>query len=703
MSKHTVYFNEYNLLMGSGGVSYLPFVSGILSANAKKIKKIKDNFKFKQFIFKPDTAENLINQYYDEKPDIAVFSISMWNEQLSLKVADQLKKKWNTLIVFGGASTPHNPTDYFKKYPFIDIAVRAEGEEAFNEILLGYLNNKNFKDIPNVSFRSNDNKCILNPSKTNFSKDLDMYPSPYLSGEYDYLFKDNEDHKYQVIVETNRGCPFLCTYCYWGKGGTTTKYRFHSLERVFKEIEWIAEKKIQYVFNADSNFGMHRRDIEIANKLVEVKKRTGYPDKFRTCWGKNTSEQIYKIASLLHLHGLEKGITLARQTNSKEALKAVKRDNIKLEAYSELEKKFNQLQIPVYAEMILGLPEETYESWTDGLGYLLDTSINNQIFVYQAEVYPNTEMNEPSYRKKHGIKTTKIELQEIHCSPREQTWLKEIQEIVTETSTMSTKDWQDKNLFSTILMFLHSFKTGYYILVYLMNEFEIKGKDLIEFMTKNINSKETPFIYKNLIKKTNDWTNNILKGQGRGNYVPEFSDVFLDIEEVVFIEMSKDWNLFYKEFEVILKSFLGEKRFLDNYQIIEELIEYQKLRMPCLNSKQKKVDFKYNIAEYLFRINSEKRVKLKKSKNSISTVNVTTFKDLPEFTQKQIIWGRKSDKIKYDIDYDLKELEKELEAEKKKIDNFDADNQFKINLFDKQNKFEKYSSLDLKNNRRLQE
>ena len=69
-----------------------------------------------------------------------------------------------------------------------------------------------------------------------------MYPSPYLSGEYDYLFKDNEDHKYQVIVETNRGCPFLCTYCYWGKGGTTTKYRFHSLERVFKEIEWIAEK-----------------------------------------------------------------------------------------------------------------------------------------------------------------------------------------------------------------------------------------------------------------------------------------------------------------------------------------------------------------------------------------------------------------------------------------------------------------------------
>ena len=75
MSKFNVYFNEYNLLMGSGGVSYLPFVSGILSANAKKVKKLRDSFNFKKFIFKPDTAENLIKNYYDEKPDIAVFSI----------------------------------------------------------------------------------------------------------------------------------------------------------------------------------------------------------------------------------------------------------------------------------------------------------------------------------------------------------------------------------------------------------------------------------------------------------------------------------------------------------------------------------------------------------------------------------------------------------------------------------------------------
>ena len=49
--------------------------------------------------------------------------------------------------------------------------------------------------------------------------------------------------------------------------------------------------------------------------LIENKIKTGYPEKFRTCWGKNTSEQICKIGNMLHNHDLEKGITLARQTN----------------------------------------------------------------------------------------------------------------------------------------------------------------------------------------------------------------------------------------------------------------------------------------------------------------------------------------------------------------------------------------------------
>ena len=686
-----------------GGVTYLPLVSGILSANAKKNPKINANFKFHKFIFHPNTPELIIKNNYLEKPDIAVFSISMWNEQLSLKIAKILKEKYNTLIIFGGASCPHQPTEYFKKNLFIDIAIRAEGEDAFNRVLLNYLENKeNFSKIPNVSYRDkNSGECIINLEKFNFERDLDQYPSPYLTGEFDYLVPDGKDHNYQVIIETNRGCPFLCTYCYWGRGGNTTKYRYHSLERVFGEIDWIAKKKMEYVFNADSNFGMHKRDIKIAEKLVESKINTGYPDKFRTCWGKNTSEQIFKIANLLHTHELEKGITLARQTNSEEALKSVKRDNIKLESYTDLEKKFNNLKIPVYAEMIMGLPGETYDSWVDGLGSLLNSNVNNQIFVYQAEVYPNTELNEISYRKKYGIKTQNIELLETHCSPKQQEWLKEYQEIVVGTLTMTKNDWRQRNLFSVVLMVIHSFKTGFYIMNYLKDELKVSEKDFLKFICKNTNKKEHPFIYPNLIEKTNNWTSNMLKGKGRSILNLKFSEVYLDIEAIVFLELAENFDLFYSELKDLVKKLIGSNKWNMQIDIINEVFMYQNLRMPRINLDNKELNFKYNIAEYMFFLSTDNKIKLKKYNNKIKIENAKKYENnYWEFTKKKVIWARKSDKIKNEIDYDNRILEKTKKINDSKL-NEDNKKEYKINMFNKLNKFKKYDSLEISNNRRV--
>ena len=705
-NKFNVFFNEYNLLMGSGGVTYLPFVSGILCANAKKITRISENFKFHKFIFHPDTAENIIKNYYKEIPHIAAFSLAVWNEQLSLKVAKILKEKYNTLIIFGGASCPHDPVKYFHKYSFIDIAIRAEGEEAFNEVLLSYLNGKNdYSKIANVAYREKkSNKCIINYKKIQFSRDLDMYPSPYLTGEFDYLVPDGKEHNYQVIIETNRGCPFLCTYCYWGRGGNTIKYRYHSLERVFAEIDWIAKKKIRWVYNADSNYGMHRRDIEIAQKVIESKLATNFPEKFRTTWGKNTSEQIFNIANMLHIHDLGKGITLARQSNSKEALKNVKRDNIKLEAYSALEKKFNDLKIPIYAEMIMSLPGETYDSWVDGLGSLLDSYVNNQVIVYPAEVYPNTELNEDAYRKKYGIKTKQIKLHETHCAPKDQKWLKETQEIVVGTYTMTREDWKKRNLFSVVLMVMHSFKASFYIMNYLKSEMNISSKNFLKFICNRSNKTEHPFIYKNFVKKVDDWTDAMLAGRGKAIFKPKYSDVYLDIEETIFLDISQNFEIFYKELKDLIKNLIGEKKWNENYEIINEIFIYQNLRMPRINMTNKKINFNYNIAEYMFFFGSHNQVKLTKCKNSIQTLNVKNYQtNYWEFTKKKIIWARKDDKIKNEIDYDNQMLEKLMRIEKTKLEKKKkTEVKNKVNMFSELNKFKKYDSLETNDNKKIQ-
>ena len=121
--------------------------------------------------------------------------------------------------------------------------------------------------------------------------------------------------------------------------------------------------------------------------------------------------------------------------------------------------------------------------------------------------------------------------------------------------------------------------------------------------------------------------------------------------------------------------------------------------MPRINGKNEKLNFEYNIAEYFFYLSGDKKVKLKKNKNSIQTVNTKSYgTNYWEFTRKKIIWARKSDKIKNEIDYDNKILEKIKRIEK---DNFKKDknlkiNEYKINMFDELNKFKKYDSLENK-------
>jgi len=677
-----LYFNEYNLLMGSGGIVYLPFVSGILSAYVKTSKVFRGNFEIMPFLFRPDSAENIFAKY--RNPSIAAFSISMWNEQLSLEVASRVKEAFpECLIVFGGAQCPHDPTEYMDKYPFIDVCIRAEGEDAFLKLVERVaMDCVDFAGIPNLAWRVG-RQVNINYEKPPNDRTLDLFPSPYLTGEFDYLL-NHDNHGYQAIVETNRGCPFLCTFCYWGRGGNNTKYRFRSLETVFGELEYLSSKKVEYIFNADSNFGMHKRDYEIALKLVELKKKNGYPEKFRTCWGKNTSERIFKIASLLQLYALDKGVTLARQSNSEIVLSNIKRENIKLESYEFLERNFNTLQVPIYAELILGLPGETYESWKSGIDQMLNAGLNNQLFIYMAEVYPNTELGSPDYQHKFSIKTTRIKLNEIHCSPRELGWTDEYQHIVTSTYSFNTRDWKTMTKFSAMVMLLHSMKVGIYLLAYLHKECGAKYSNLIEAILHA----KTPFIGR-ICKYIENYADSLLAGGGRGLLFPEYSDVYLEVEEVSFLMISENRDTFYNEMRDVLLEFVPNN--LKGQYL--EVVRFQKYLMPVygLVPHQEYCEFDHNIPEYCYSVFTNRIEKIE-MKQSVININIDQFSTKHEFAKKKMIWARKSGTILYTTDLENK-LRNEIKVNYD-IENFSNEKTFKISLFsENRKKFDKFDSL----------
>ena len=639
--KKRIYLNEFNMMMGNA--TYLPLVSGLLRATAEANNVVRGNYAFEPFIFHMDRPETIMDIY--EAPDVAAFSVCMWNEQINLHIAEKVKARWpDCLIVFGGPQVPHKAADYFAEFPFIDAAVRAEGEEAFTEILIRHLESERFDKITGISWRDPDTgDCIHNIEERPFVRDLDEYPSPYLQGYYDYLLAENPEINFQVIMETNRGCPFLCTFCLWGKGGLSRKYRYHSLDRVRAELDWCAENEIQYVFNADSNFGMHKRDWDIAIHIVELKKQYGYPEKFRTCYGKNTDERIFEIGALFHEHQIEKGITLSRQSLNEVTLKAVKRDNIKLEVYSSLQQRFNDREVPVYCEMILGLPGETYDSWKEGIETLLGTGLKNQLFIYHCQVFTNTELADPAYIKEHGMTTQRMVLDATHIVVHRDGWISEFEDTVIATNTLSNDDWRRASIFSWMTMLMHSMKAGFFLMGYLTDRYGVRYTDFLEFMAELKMAPGNGAIIRREVGRFNDKLDDMMAGRGRGSHAPEYGDIYWDMEEFSFLRIAEDLDRFYDEFEILLVDFLtGMGKDFDPDEV-REAVRYQRLRIPYFHRTDDcEQIFRFNFPEYFEKRLGTHPVPLRKEPQTLRFQQTDFAGDTVDYAREVILWGRKS-------------------------------------------------------------
>src|SRR5262249_30735181 len=133
---------------------------------------------------------------------------------------------------------------------------RAEGL-AFGTLLEG---------VAGITFRkrgssegATPDRLVRTPDRERIT-DLDSIPSPYLT---DWFQRQDAERWIAAIIETNRGCPYSCTFCDWG-AATASKIRLFSTERVFAEIDWVSKNRIEVLWFADSNFGIFPRDIDIA-------------------------------------------------------------------------------------------------------------------------------------------------------------------------------------------------------------------------------------------------------------------------------------------------------------------------------------------------------------------------------------------------------------------------------------------------------
>jgi radical SAM superfamily enzyme YgiQ (UPF0313 family) len=402
-----------------------------------------------------------INELYDaieeNPPDILGLSNYAWNEQISLEILKKLNTTDpNSIGILGGPNFPadlESQEKFLHKYPLIDVYIPIEGEIGFSNLVERALssNSRNSlrEDIMNHPIegcitKDNDGKLCYSIT-SNRINNLDEIESPYTSGILDKFF----DGKLNPMLQTNRGCPFSCSYCVDGSDDVRKVNRFNH-QSVVKDLEYIGKHvptNTHSLFISDLNFGMLPDDLKTCDAIVDIQNKYDFPKHIDCTTGKNSKEKI--IEAVKRLKGTLR-LLMSVQSMDHDVLTNIRRDNISLEQMMELAPTLKDSGLRTTSEVILGLPGESYESHVKTLRDLVHAKMDN-ILVYTCMMLKGAELDTPLQREKWQLKTKfRILPKDFVTLPNGKNIL-EVEEVVIGSNTLTFEEYVELRLLAFIL------------------------------------------------------------------------------------------------------------------------------------------------------------------------------------------------------------------------------------------------------------
>jgi radical SAM superfamily enzyme YgiQ (UPF0313 family) len=394
------------------------------------------------FVYPTKLAQALV----EDPPDVLMLTNYVWNEALShyfFRLGKQVNP--NMLTVMGGPNISlESPRqcEYVQRNPALDVYALGEGDFLAYEIVRTFLDQgmalDKLRDIglPSSVVRMPDGTAISREMPPRH-KLVEEIPSPFLGGTQDEFF----DGRLAPMIETNRGCPFTCTFCVQGTRYYTKVHNF-PVERIKEEIRYIAKKIKQLSPNmgtlriADSNYGMFERDIELSETIGEMQREYGWPTFIDATTGKNMAERIIKSVEKV---GGALMLYQAVQSLDEDVLRKVKRQSIKLDTYKALEVHMRGRGLRSVSDLILGLPGESLQTHLKGLHHLLDTNIH-QMHNFQAMMLKGAEMETIESRDMFKF-DTRFRVLPKNFGVYNDTKVFDVEEIIVATDTLPYDDY----------------------------------------------------------------------------------------------------------------------------------------------------------------------------------------------------------------------------------------------------------------------
>lgn len=442
MRKTRVYLAD--LRHNYGGVlstDCMPLGVGFMKAVMDK-ELPQDEFDVRIFAY-PD---RVFQEMESAPPDVLMVTNYVWNEAVGLFFARYAKQlNPSALVVMGGPNIPvesERQIEFVAERPELDVYICGEGDFAACDLVKLFdesgmsLAALGDREIPSSVYRRPGGELVRAETADRRSAVNDI-PSPWLTGVMDQFF----DGKLAPIIETNRGCPFRCTFCVQGTS-FYTRVNYFDLERLEAEIEYVAELNNERSPHmgtlriADPNFGMYERDVEIAGFIGNMQKKFGWPTFIDATTGKNKPDRIIeameKVNGALVLYQ-------AVQSLDEEVLRNIDRSNIKLDAYEKIMGHVRGRGLRSNSDLILGLPGETLDSHLKGLYALIDAG-TDQAHCFQAMMLKGSELETIETRDRFEFDTRfRVLPKNYGIYGGEKVF--DIEEIIVATESLSFEDY----------------------------------------------------------------------------------------------------------------------------------------------------------------------------------------------------------------------------------------------------------------------
>ena len=583
---------------------YLPLAAGMLQAYSKKHLAFAGCYDFLDVFYRFPRDRKELDEIGERLSECDILGVSnyVWNEQHSLALAKEYKRRNpNGIVVFGGPQVPDSrkqfrrvrtaeltaeeqrqarmsfTPEYHRLYPFIDICVHGEGERVFRHILeqMAIDGLADRSAIPSISYVDSDQSFHFNNKMERmFDADLVATPSPFTTGVFDRLMSKNHGQKWIMMYETDRGCPYTCTYCDWG-GATEDRLGKFDMAQIRADIMWAGERRIPYVFLCNANFGLLPRDIEVAEIFAECRAKYGCPDAVSTQNAKNPKKHTIEALKTLQRAGLNKAAVMSQQSLNPKTLQAVERQNMKLDEYLEMQNMAAREGIDTMTDYIIPLPEETYESVINGLSTLINNGQHNRIQFNDLSILRNTKMGNPEYQQRYGFEIVKTRIINLHGKKETyETGLDEYQQLVVGTNTMPGPLWLKTRTLCWAADLFYFNKLLQIPLIVLHQEYGLNYGEAIQILCEDFGKYGGFPVLQELRELYIHTAEGMRRGEEEYIYSKEWLDVYWPPGEFGLIKICVEGKLqkFYEEAEEVLSSYLREKEVKFSAPVLAESI-----------------------------------------------------------------------------------------------------------------------------------